>query len=134
MEMADRELEKIKMEKARELLRELSMPKTIITLNTIQQYRELIENNPDKLIVIDFWAEWCAPCKMFAPIFEKLHQEYSTKSIFAKVNVDINQGLAQQYRITGIPTTLFVKHGNIVHKIVGATNYTKMKETLDKFS
>lgn len=130
--MSDEELENIKREKAKKMLKQLSIPKDIINLNTMEQYRDLLEKHPDTVIIMDFWATWCAPCNMFAPVFEKLQQEYSNQFIFVKVNVDANQILASHYRITGIPTTLFVKNGTVIEKIVGATNYNKMKQILEK--
>ena len=130
--MSDEELEKIKREKAKKMLKQLSIPKDIINLNTMEQYRDLLEKHPDKVIIMDFWATWCAPCNMFAPVFEKLQKEYSNQFIFVKVNVDTNQILASHYRITGIPTTLFIKNDTVIDKIVGATNYNKMKQILEK--
>ena len=130
--MSDEELENIKREKAKKMLNQLSIPKNIMNLNTMEQYRDLLEKHPDIVIIMDFWATWCAPCNMFAPVFEKLQQEYSNQFIFVKVNVDTNQILASHYRITGIPTTLFVKNGTVIEKIVGATNYNKMRQILEK--
>jgi len=133
----DNELENIRKKKARELIEKLymlkgfSLPKSIIKLNTIQEYRKLSENYPENVIIMDFWANWCAPCKIFAPIFEELQQEYSNQFIFTKVNIDYNQILANQYRITGIPTTLFVKKGKEINRIVGTTSYQKMKHYLE---
>jgi thioredoxin 1 len=68
----------------------------------------------------------------FAPIFKKLHGEYKKDFIFVKVNVDENNAIAIKYRITGIPTTLFIKNGDVVNKIVGALNYEQMKQILEK--
>lgn len=130
--MSDEELENIKREKAKKMLKELSIPREIINLNTIEQYRDLLDKHPDTVIIMDFWATWCAPCNIFAPVYEKLQQEYSNQFIFAKVNVDTNQILASHYRITGIPTTLFIKNSTVINKIVGATNYNKMKNILEK--
>ena len=133
----DNELENIRKKKARELVEKLSMPKgfslpkSIIKLNTIQEYNKLLEKYPENVIIMDFWATWCAPCKMFAPIFEQLQQEYSNQFIFTKVNVDYSQILANHYRITGIPTTLFVKKGKEINRIVGTTSYQKMKHYLE---
>jgi len=132
--MSDKELEKIRREKAQALMRELSMPKEILQIRSYQQYSDLLKQYPNKLVVMDLWAEWCAPCKMFAPVFEKLQKEYHNHAIFVKVNVDENQLIAQQYGITGIPTTLFVKNGKVVHKIVGAANYNKVKEAVEKLA
>ncbi|MCK4371461.1 MAG: thioredoxin, partial [Candidatus Lokiarchaeota archaeon] len=83
---------------------------------------------------IDFWAVWCGPCMFFAPIFKKLHEEFQNDFIFLKVNVDENSSVAMKYQITGIPTTLFIKNGEVVNKIVGAMNYDGMKKVLVKLN
>lgn len=73
------------------------------------------------LTVIDFWAEWCGPCKMISPIIEELADDYNGKALIGKVNVDHNPDLSIKYGIRSIPTILFVKNGEIVDKLVGAT-------------
>ncbi len=83
------------------------------------------------IVIVDPWATWSAPCKLFAPVFEKLQQEYSNQFIFTKVNIDYNQILPNQYRIAGIPTTFFVKNGKEINRIIGATSYQKMKQFLE---
>ena len=100
---------------------------------TDENFEEEVLKN-DLPVLVDFWAVWCAPCKMFAPVFEKLQQEYSNKFIFVKVNVDENQMVTNQYKITAIPTTLFLKNGKVMNKIVGATNYKKMKQVLESLN
>ena len=73
----------------------------------------------DVPVVVDFWAEWCGPCKMMAPVFEKLADEYEGKLKFAKVDVDSNQKSAGQYGIRGIPTLLVFSGGEEIDRIVG---------------
>ena len=73
------------------------------------------------LTIIDFWAEWCGPCKMISPIVEDLSSEYEGKALIGKVNVDDNPELSIKFGIRSIPTILFVKDGEIVDKVVGAT-------------
>ncbi|MDP6349713.1 MAG: thioredoxin [Chloroflexota bacterium] len=73
----------------------------------------------DVPVVVDFWAEWCAPCKMMAPVFEKLADEFEGQLTFAKVDVDTNQGSAGQFEIRGIPTLLVFDGGKEVDRIVG---------------
>ncbi|MCO5240841.1 MAG: thioredoxin [Chitinophagaceae bacterium] len=74
----------------------------------------------DKLSVIDFWAEWCGPCRAIAPVIEELSKEYNGKVNIGKVNVDYNPQLSINYGVTSIPAILFVKGGQVVDKLVGA--------------
>ncbi|MFH0842061.1 MAG: thioredoxin [Bacteroidota bacterium] len=74
----------------------------------------------DKPVVVDFWAEWCGPCRMIAPIIEELSKEYSGKAVVAKCDVDSSPNVAAKYGIRNIPTVLFFKDGKIADKQVGA--------------
>lgn len=83
------------------------------------------------LSVIDFWAEWCGPCRAIAPVIEELAKEYSGKVNVGKVNVDQNPQVSMNYGITSIPAILFVKGGKVVDKLVGAqpkANFVKKIE------
>jgi len=71
-------------------------------------------------VLVDFWAPWCGPCRMIAPVLEELSQEYAGRIKIAKLNTDENQTTAAQYRIQGIPTMLLVKNGQVVDSVVGA--------------
>ncbi|MFX1574355.1 MAG: thioredoxin [Promethearchaeota archaeon] len=131
--MSDDELEKIRQRKVEMLMKLQSLPKEIIDLHNYNELLKLLTKFPEKIIVIDFWAVWCAPCKIFSPIFEKIHQEYYRDFIFIKINVDENPGIAQSYGITSIPTTLFLNNERILRKFVGLMNYETMKQILEKF-
>ena len=74
----------------------------------------------DKLTVIDFWAEWCGPCRAIGPVIEELSKEYAGKANVGKVNVDNNPGVSMQYGITSIQAILFIKGGQVVDKQIGA--------------
>jgi thioredoxin 1 len=74
----------------------------------------------DKPVLVDFWAEWCGPCRMIAPIIEEISNEYSEKALIVKCDVDGSPGVASKYGIRNIPTILFFKDGKIADKQVGA--------------
>ncbi|NHJ21967.1 MAG: thioredoxin [Candidatus Lokiarchaeota archaeon] len=130
--MSENDLDKIRQKKAEMLLKAQSMPTEIVKIHSAEEFNQLKADFPDKILIIDFWAVWCSPCMMFAPVFEKIQKENSQDFIFVKVNVDEVGAIAQQYRITGIPTTLFIKNDKVIHKIVGAVNEDHMKRVLEK--
>jgi thioredoxin 1 len=82
------------------------------------------------LLMVDFWAEWCGPCKAIAPVLEELAREAGGRVTLAKVNVDDNHGLAARYGIRSIPTVLFVKGGKVFDQVIGAVPRAKLKEKL----
>lgn len=83
-------------------------------------------------VLVDFWADWCAPCKIIAPIVEELAGEYDGKVKFAKLDVDSNPRIATQYGIRGIPTLLIFSGGSPVDQVVGAVPKSTLKGRLDK--
>ncbi|MBI9051301.1 MAG: thioredoxin [Anaerolineaceae bacterium] len=84
-------------------------------------------------VIVDFWAPWCGPCKMVAPILEKLAKEFEGKLLVAKVNTDENQMWAGQYGVQGIPTMLFVAGGKIVHRQTGALPEAMLRDVVNQF-
>jgi thioredoxin 1 len=83
-------------------------------------------------IFVDFWAEWCGPCKMIAPVLDELANEYTGKIKIGKVNVDEQQSLAAQYRVSSIPSLLMIKNGQVVEQMVGAKSKRDLKACFDR--
>lgn len=85
----------------------------------------------DKPVLVDFWAEWCGPCRMVAPIVEEISKEYDGRALVVKCDVDNNPGVAAKYGIRNIPTILFFKNGQIADKQVGAVPKSNFVAKLD---
>jgi thioredoxin 1 len=117
----DDELEKIKMRKLAEILSGQNQHPTVVAEPvevTDLNFKQFISSN--KYSIVDFWAEWCAPCRAIAPIVKELAEQYAGKVVFGKLNVDENPRTASEYGIMGIPTLILFKDGRPVDMVVGA--------------
>jgi len=90
-------------------------------------------NNAGSAVLVDFWAEWCGPCKMLTPVLEELAGEYGDGLKIAKVNVDENPGLAQRYKVRSIPNLILIKDGEQIGQIVGALPKAELKSKIDNY-
>ena len=106
------------------------MAETATVHLTEQNFDEALSRQQG-VMMVDFWAEWCGPCRAISPVLEALAQESGSKVTLAKVNVDENPGLAARYGIRSIPTILFMKQGNVADQVIGAVPRAKLKDKLD---
>lgn len=126
----DREREEIRRRKIEEMLNRVIQPLHNKPVKlTESNFSSEIKKN--RLVLVDFWAPWCGPCKMIAPIIEQLASQYSGKVVFGKVNVDNNQRLAQRYSVQGIPTLLIFKDGQPIDRLVGALPKTYIESKIE---
>jgi thioredoxin 1 len=102
----------------------------IVTLTQDNFEKEALQSTTP--VLVDFWAEWCGPCKMIAPVLDELATEYQGKVKIGKVNVDDYQNLAAQYGIRSIPTLLVLKNGQVAEQMIGAKSKRDLKASLDR--
>lgn len=106
------------------------MSGNILYLNAQNFDKEVISS--DKPVLVDFYAEWCGPCKMISPIIEQLANQYEGKAKIAKVNVDKNGPIAGKYGVMGVPSLVFFKNGKEINRLVGAQPKGQMTNILDQ--
>tara|TARA_Y100001960_G_C14078222_1_gene542329 strand:+ start:44 stop:370 length:327 start_codon:yes stop_codon:yes gene_type:complete len=102
----------------------------VVTVSDDEFETSVIQN--EKLALVDFWAEWCQPCKILAPTVEELAEDYEGKIFVTKLNVDDNPATATKYGIRGIPTLLLFKEGQVVQQLVGVKTKAEIKKLIDE--
>ncbi|MDR2126213.1 MAG: thioredoxin [Prevotellaceae bacterium] len=95
-------------------------------------FNELVTKS-DKLVVLDFWAEWCGPCRAISPVIEELAKEYEGKAVIGKIDVDSNAAITEKYGIRNIPTIIFIKKGVALDKTVGAVSKSTLVSKIESF-
>ena len=102
-----------------------------MTIEVTDANFEEIVLQSDKPVLVDFWAEWCGPCRMFGPLVSELAEDYKDRAVITKMDVDSNPGTAAKFGIRNIPTILFFKGGDIADKQVGAVPKTILAAKID---
>lgn len=104
----------------------------MINLNDQNFQEEVVNNDSDGLFLVDFWTDWCVPCKVIAPFIEKIEEDYRDKIKVGKLNVDESKQTAIAYRIEAIPTIIIFKQGQIVDKVIGAVPYQVLIQKIEQ--
>lgn len=97
---------------------------------TMDNFKQVMDT--DKPVLLDFWASWCAPCKMLSPAIEKLSQQYADKAVIGKVNIDEQRELAQQFGVMSIPSVFVIKNGKVIDTVVGLKPQKFYEDILDR--
>jgi len=133
----DKELEDIMARKRSELLTNAQLGEGKSSSNSVpitltdSNFEQALKENP--LLVVDFWAVWCGPCRMVSPVIEQLSSELAGRAVFGKLNVDENPQISRAFGIQSIPTIAIFKNGKAVDAIVGAVSKSQMQSTISKY-
>jgi thioredoxin 1 len=130
----DTEIEQIKLRKIQAMVNQAEHPKQVNThplAITDTNFQETLKANP--LVVVDFWAPWCGPCRMVGPVIEQLATEYAGKVTFGKMNVDENRNVPSSFAVMSIPTIIVFHHGQAVQRIVGAYPKADIEATFKRY-
>jgi thioredoxin 1 len=128
-QLRERKLKELKHKMATQSEKPTTLPGKVLHLST----NDFDQNIGKGVTLVDFSTEWCGPCKMMAPVVEKLAQDYAGRAKVAKVDVDQNIEIAMRYRVQGVPTFGIFKDGMMVHRIVGGVGYQPLKAAMDTF-
>ena len=126
----DDELTQIREKRKKELAEKMRHTEKVANVANIEEmhFQEFISTHP--FVVMDFWAEWCGPCRRIVPIMEDLSKEFAGKVTFAKCNTDDNRRLATQFNISAIPAIMLFSHGQLVERIIGAHPKEAIREKI----
>ncbi len=135
--MSDPELNKILEEKAKSIMEKAQMAETKMETKessnlSSDNFDQII--NSSKPVIVDFWAEWCAPCRYMLPVFEKLAKKYGDKMIFGRLNVDENGDIANKYQVFSIPTFMIFVKGKPVDVVIGAVGEKNLEKLIIKYA
>jgi len=124
------DIEEIRRKKLKELMEKMKGEKMVKVVKLdYTNFDRFVEENEN--VVVDFWAEWCGPCRLVSPIIEELAKEFAGKVAFGKLNVDEARNIALQYRISAIPTLIFFKNGRAVSAVVGVYPKSELKRWIE---
>ena len=106
----------------------------VIMIKSDEQFKAIIDSSGERLLVIDFYADWCVPCKMLAPTILEIAREHSDKASFYKLDIEKHRKIAVQFRVMGIPYIVFIKNKEVVHTITGISPKETYLETIKRFA
>jgi len=109
-------------------------PSVIASLDGAGALRQALDEAGDRLVVVDFYADWCMPCRQLSPMLEEIARKHPEKAAFYKVDVDRHQALARAYRVTGIPHVAFIRNHETVHRIIGVQHRDAYIRALGRFA